>query len=82
MYLRHILDEAIYLVSASDGLDRATFLVDPTLRRAVARSVEIMREATKHLSAKLRDRYDDVAWRAMAGMRDRLEAIIAEEEAR
>ncbi|MEP0546661.1 MAG: DUF86 domain-containing protein [Rhodothermales bacterium] len=109
VYLRHILDEAIYLASASDGLDQSTFLTDPTLRRAFARSTEIMGEATKQLSADLRDRYTDVEWRSMARMRnrlihgyigvdyevvwnvaaveapllrDRLEAIIAEEEAR
>ena len=58
-YLRHIYD-------------RATFLADPTLRRAFARSIGIMGEATKNLSGELRDRYPDVAWRAIAGMRDHL----------
>lgn len=71
-YLRHILDEAAYLTSESEGLDRAAFLADPTLRRAFARSIEIMGEATKNLSDELRNRYPDVAWRAMAGMRDHL----------
>lgn len=71
-YLRHILDEAIYLTSESDGLDRAAFLADPTLRRAFARSIQIMGEATKQLSDELRGRYPDVEWRAMAGMRDHL----------
>ena len=72
MYLRHILDEAIYLATESEGLDLAAFLDDPTLRRAFARSIEIMGEATKQLSDDLRERYPDVAWRAMARMRDRL----------
>ena len=72
MYLRHILDEAVYLASESEGLDLAAFLDDPTLRRAFARSIEIMGEATKQLSGDLRERYPDVAWRAMARMRDRL----------
>ena len=71
-YLRHILDEAVYLASESEGLDRAVFLADPTLLRAFARSIEIMGEATKNLSGELRSRYPDVAWRAMTGMRDHL----------
>ena len=71
-YLRHILDEAAYLASQSEGLDRASFLADPTLRRAFARSIEIMGEATKRLSRELCGRYPDVEWRAMARMRDRL----------
>ena len=108
-YLRHILDEATYLASASEGLDRTAFLTDPTLRRAFARSIEIMGEATKNLSDDLRKRYPDEQWRSMTGMRDhlihgyfgvddevvwdvaankapalrdRLEAIITQEEAR
>lgn len=71
-YLRHILDEAAYLASQSEGIDRPTFLADPTLRRAFARSIEIMGEATKQLSRELCERYPDVEWRAMARMRDRL----------
>lgn len=72
VYLRHILDEAIYLASESEGLDGPSFLADPTFRRAFARSIEIMGEATKQLSRELCERYPDVEWRSMARMRDRL----------
>ncbi len=33
-YVRHIMDEAEYLIEASAGLDAATFFVDATLQRA------------------------------------------------
>ena len=72
MYLRHILDEATYLATQASSSDLDSFLDDPTLRRAFARSIEIMGEATKQLSDDLCKRYPDVAWRAMARMRDRL----------
>jgi len=36
------------------------------------RSIEVIGEATKNLSADLRERHPDVEWRAMAGMRDQL----------
>ena len=36
------------------------------------RSIEVIGEATKNLSAEIRDRYPKVGGRAMAGMRDRL----------
>jgi uncharacterized protein with HEPN domain len=36
------------------------------------RSIEVIGEAIKNLSTDIRDRYPDVHWRAMAGMRDQL----------
>ncbi len=45
---------------------------DETLKRAFVRSIEVIGEATKNLSVDLRNRYPDVEWRAMAGMRDQL----------
>jgi uncharacterized protein with HEPN domain len=43
--LLHILDETAYLLSVSDQLNQAEFLADPTLKRAFARSLEIIGEA-------------------------------------
>ena len=71
-YLRHILDEARYLAEASDGLTWQAFSADPTLKRAFARSIEVIGEATKNVGDELRERHPDIEWRAMAGMRDRL----------
>jgi len=45
-YLRHILAEADYLEATSRGLSRDEFLQSQTLRRAFARSLEIIGEAT------------------------------------
>lgn len=71
-YLRHIQDEAQYLVEASREVSWQEFSNDETLKRAFVRSIEVIGEATKNLSTETRDRYPDVEWRAMAGMRDRL----------
>lgn len=69
-YLRHILDETEFLLSASANLDRETLECDPILARAFTRSLEIIGEATKKLPAEFKQRYPDVEWRKMAGMRD------------
>jgi len=71
-YLRHIQDEARYLADASREVSWDEFSDDGTLNRAFVRSIEVIGEATKNLSTDLRDRYPEVDWRAMAGMRDRL----------
>ena len=47
--LRHIRDEADYLMAESRSLDREGFLQSETLKRAFVRSIEIIGEATKKL---------------------------------
>ena len=70
--LLHILDETSYLLTASDQLNQAEFLADPTLKRAFARRLEIIGEAVKSLPADLTDAEPQVDWRSIARMRDRL----------
>ena len=71
-YLRHILDEAVYLNEQTDRLTREAFLQDETAKRAFVRSLEIIGEASKQVPQALKNRYLDIEWRSMAGMRDKL----------
>ncbi len=70
--LRHILDEADYLLRTAAAVDRERFVSDETLRRAFVRSLEIVGEAAKQVPDAVRRELPGVEWRAMSGMRDRL----------
>jgi uncharacterized protein with HEPN domain len=72
-YLKHIRDESLYILSVTGkGITREEFLNDETLKRAVVRSLEIIGEATKKIPADFKIKWDNVKWKELAGMRDRL----------
>jgi len=71
-YLRHILEEAEYLIDKKQGLSKEMFLKDATLKRAFARSIEIIGEASKKIPSAMKNRHPEINWKAIAGMRDRL----------
>ncbi len=72
-YLKHIRDESLFILSiTSRGITKEEFLNDETLKRAVVRSLEIIGEATKKIPADFKIKWNNVKWKEMAGMRDRL----------
>lgn len=71
-YLRHILDEANYILERAQGLTRDEFKKDATVKRAFVRSIEVIGEASKKVPDEFRKKYTAIDWKAMAGMRDKL----------
>ena len=71
-YLIHILQEIEYLSTASSHLTFEHFASDETRKRAFVRSLEIIGEAVKNIPDSIRQQYPVIAWRRIAGMRDKL----------
>lgn len=71
-YLRHMLEEADFLVAETRELTKQEFLGDKILRRAFVRSIEVIGEAAKQVPPDFRAKHPDAAWRVIAGMRDKL----------
>jgi uncharacterized protein with HEPN domain len=74
-YLDYLEDIGDHLASAQEfvkGMTYEKFIDDERTNFAVVRALEIVGEATKRLPVELKNRYPDLPWRDMAGMRDKL----------
>ncbi len=71
-YLQHILEESSFIIENSQGMDKSSFLTDERSKRAFVRSLEIIGEASKKLPDDFRQRNQQISWRKMSGMRDKL----------
>jgi uncharacterized protein with HEPN domain len=69
LYLRHIFD-AIEKIESYVSVGHEIFMSTSHWQDAVIRQLEIIGEATKRLSPELRNRYPQVPWKRIAGMRD------------
>jgi uncharacterized protein with HEPN domain len=71
-YAQDILDSINDIKSFTKGMNFSQFTKDRKTINAVIRSVEVTGEAAKKIPKALRDKYPDIPWKKMAGMRDKM----------
>ena len=71
IYLLHVRDSIQHIVNYTTA-GKENFFSDRKTQDAVVRNLEIIGEATKRVSITLKEAHPDIAWKPIAGMRDKL----------
>lgn len=72
LYVKDILTAMVAVQEFIKEMDFETFLEDDKTTSAVIRKFEIIGEAAKNVPDTMRQKYPQVPWKQMAGMRDKL----------
>lgn len=71
-FIEHILQAISDILEFVDDMDFEEFVNDKRTRSAVVCQFEIIGEASKNISEKFKKEHDDIPWKKMSGMRDKL----------
>ena len=71
-YILDILSSIREVEEFTRGMNFEDFVKDKKTVNAVIRSLEVMGEAAKKIPPEIRDKYPEVPWKYIAGMRDKL----------
>jgi uncharacterized protein with HEPN domain len=72
VYLKHILDAIHRIEEYTQNIDHRDFIENHLIQDGVIRQIEIIGEAAKRLSNEIREKYTDVPWKDIVGMRNKL----------
>ena len=71
-FLKHIKEETEFIIEFTINISEDEFLENRLLKKAIVRCFEIIGEATKQVDFEFRMKYNSIAWKEMAGLRDKL----------
>ncbi len=75
LYIQDIWESILAIEEYTHNLDKDEFYSNRQVQDAVVRRLEIIGEAVKNIDYDFRNKYPEIPWRKIAGMRD----IIAHE---
>lgn len=68
--LNHILDAIVEIESYIDSADFNAFLNNSMMRFACIKQMEIIGEASDHISEEIKTQFSDIEWSQIKGMRN------------
>lgn len=71
-YLDHIVESVNAIQEYTRDFSYQQFLDSRLIQDAVTRRIEIIGEAVKNLPASFREKYPNIPWKDIAGMRDKV----------
>jgi uncharacterized protein with HEPN domain len=72
IYIKDALENIERIEIFINGMDYDDFANDEKTNYAVIRCIEIIGEAVKHIPHLFREKYPEIPWKDMAGMRDKV----------
>lgn len=70
IFIEHILESIARIEEYTQEVTKDEFLDSGKIQDAVIRRIEVIGEAVKNIPDEIKERYRDIPWREMAGMRD------------
>ncbi len=72
IFIKHILENINDIEEFSNKLAKARLEKDKLKLKAIIRSLEVIGEAVKNIPPSFRNRYPNIEWNKIAGLRDKL----------
>lgn len=72
VYINDIIDTIKDIESFTKNITYEEFIADKKTVYAAERGIEIIGEATKRIPATIRSKYNEIPWKDMAGIRDKV----------